>query len=204
MAKRNNARSRKKKKIQQKTKPPVGLITVGLGILLIGIAALFLMPANNASSSTGARAGEPPSSVPVPVEYDVPKLALANLSGKPESLEDYEGQVVLVNLWATWCPPCKAELPVLQAYYEDHVAEGFVILGVDSQEKPEAVEKYITTTDVTYPIWIDEKGEAGKAFNTFTLPASFVIDRKGTVRLAWTGAISKSMLEKHITPIIQE
>jgi peroxiredoxin len=138
------------------------------------------------------------------VDFTAPELALENLAGEPESLEDYLGEVVLLNLWATWCPPCKAELPVLQEYYEEHRADGFVILGVDSQEKPEVVESFITTTDVTYPIWIDEKGKAGEAFSSFSLPTSFVIDREGTVRLAWTGAISKAMLEKHVTPVIEQ
>jgi len=201
MAKQNPSRRRsKKKELKKKTVPPVGMITMGIGIILIGIAALFLMPKADAVAS----AEEEYSSVPMPVEYDAPELALENLAGEPESLTDYHGQVVLVNLWATWCPPCKAELPILQEYYEDHLAEGFVILGIDSQEKPETVETYITTTDVSYPIWIDEAGEAGKAFSSYSLPTSFVIDREGTVRLAWTGAISKSMLEKHVTPIIKE
>ena len=116
------------------------------------------------------------SSVPVPVEYAAPELTLKNLQGKTESLTDYEGQVVLVNLWATWCPPCKEELPVLQAYYEDHAEEGFVIIGVEDGEPVEQVEDFIKTTDVNYPIWIDLERATEIAFMTFNLPSSFVID----------------------------
>jgi len=192
--------NRHKKKNLKRTAPPVGLITMGLGIVLIGIAALFLMPKSDSSAS----APDEYSSVPMAVKYDAPELNLTDLAGEPVSLEDYRGQIVLVNLWATWCPPCKAELPVLQEYYEDHRAEGFVILGIDSQEPPSTVENYIKTTNVSYPIWIDEKGEAGEAFSSFSLPASFVIDKEGTVRLAWVGAISKAMLEQYVTPVIQE
>ncbi len=200
----NNKHRRSKNRIaKQKNPPPVGLITMGLGIVLIGVAALLLMPK---AESTASREGAPEeySSMPMEVDFAAPELALENLAGEPESLTDYHGQVVLLNLWATWCPPCKAELPVLQEYYEEHRADGFVILGVDSQEKPETVESYIKTTDVTYPIWIDEQGKAGEAFSSFSLPTSFVIDREGTVRLAWTGAISKAMLEKHVTPVIEQ
>ncbi|MBT3190427.1 MAG: TlpA family protein disulfide reductase [Anaerolineae bacterium] len=201
MTKRNSSHRRNRKKEQLKKKnPPVGMITMGVGIVLIGLAALLMLP----KADSVVSAPEEYSSIPMEVSYDAPELELENLAGEPESLEDYRGQVVLVNLWATWCPPCKAELPVLQEYYEDHLAEGFVILGIDSQEKPEKVEEYIATTDVSYPIWIDEHGDAGLAFSSYSLPASFVIDREGTVRLAWTGAISKPMLEEHVTLIIEE
>jgi len=203
MTKRNSARRRsRKKELKKKTTPPMGMIAVGVGIILIGLVALFTMPEK--TTETPPQQQEEYSSIPMPVDYDAPALTLTNLAGEEESLTDYRDKVVLVNLWATWCPPCKAELPVLQAYYAKHEAEGFVIIGVDSQEKADVVEKYIKTTDVSYPIWLDFNGDASLAFNSYTLPSSFVIDRSGKVRLAWTGAISMSMLEKHVTPVIQE
>ena len=104
-------------------------------------------------------------------------------------------------------PPCKAELPVLQEYYEAHKDEGFVIIGINSQEPRKDVQNFIDTTNIatiTYPIWIDPQGAAGIAFNSFSLPASFVIDREGTVKLAWTGAISRNVLEEHVTPVIEQ
>ncbi len=204
MANRNSSRRRnKKKELKKKTVPPIGLITMGVGIILIGIAALVLMPKTDSAASAG-NTQEEYSSVPMEVDFAAPELALENLEGELESLIGYRGEVIMVNLWATWCPPCIAEIPMLQEYYEDYRADGFVMLGIDSQEPPEKVESYITATGVTYPIWIDEAGEAGQAFSSFSLPASFVIDREGTVRLAWTGQISRAMLEKHLTPIIEE
>ncbi len=200
MGKRNSSRRRSKNKVKKKVTPPIGMIVIGIGIILIGVAALFTLPKSDASADTGP---EEYSSIPMSVEYDAPKLELANLAGETESLADYEGQVVLVNLWATWCPPCKAELPVLQQYYEDHAAEGFVIIGIDFGEPAATVESFMQTANLTYPIWIDEESESGMAFNSFSLPTSFVIDRDGVVRLAWSGAISQAMLEKHVTPVIQ-
>ncbi len=203
MAKRNNTRRKTKKELKRKSAPPAGLIAAGIGIVLIGVAALFLMPQPKSSASADSHQDEY-SSVPVKVDFAAPELSLRNVVGEPESLEDYHGQVVMVNLWATWCPPCIAEIPMLQEYYEDHHAEDFVMLGIDSQEKPEKVAEYIKATGVTYPIWIDEKGKAGRAFNSSSLPASFVIDREGIVRLAWTGQISRAMLEEHLTPLIEQ
>jgi len=204
MGSRNNSRRRnhKKQALKQKTVPPIGMIAVGVGIILIGIAALFMLPKDDVAADAGSTQQEY-SSVPAPVEYDAPELALTNLAGAEESLADYEGQVVLVNLWATWCPPCKAELPVLQQYYEDHLDEGFVIIGIDFGEPEDTVAAFIESANLTYPIWVDEGSESGMAFNSYSLPASFVIDRDGTVVLAWTGAISQAMLEKHVTPVIQ-
>ena len=171
---------------------------------LLGLEVPTIVNTQQIVTPTAIAQQEYQSSIPVSVEYNAPKLTLVNLSGKPESLEDYRGQVVLVNLWATWCPPCKDELPVLQAYYEDHQLEGFVVIGIDSQEKYESVDAYIKTTNVNYPIWIDTEGVAGKAFSSYSLPTSFVIDRNGVVRFAWTGAISQPMLEQYITPLIRE
>lgn len=208
MAKRNNARRQKLKKerLKEKNKPPIAMIATGVGIVLIGLAALLLIPQKDVGS-VGSSPEDEYSSIPVPVEYEAPELSLENLAGEEESLADYEGTVVLVNTWATWCPPCKAELPVLQEYYDAHKDDGFVIIGINSQEPREDVQNFIDTTNlarITYPIWIDLQGAAGVAFNSFSLPASFVIDREGTVKLAWTGAISLKVLEEYVTPVIEE
>lgn len=203
MTKRNNTRRKSKKELKQKTAPPIGLITVGIGIVLIGIAALFLIPNSSDSVNADGPTGEY-SSVPMDVNFEAPELTLTNLEGEEESLDDYLGEVVMVNFWATWCPPCKAELPVLQEYYKDHVGEGFTMIGIDANEPQEKVASFIETTDVTYPIWLDLEGEGSRAFNANSYPSSFVIDRDGTIVLAWTGQISKAMLEKHVTPVIEQ
>lgn len=207
MGKRNNSRRRtnKKAELKKKTVPPIGMIIIGVGIIVIGIAALFATQGtnDNAVANTGSSAGEEYSSVPAPVEYDAPELTLTNLAGEEESLTDYRGQIVLVNLWATWCPPCKAELPVLQDYYENHADEGFIIIGIEFGDPEDNVAPFVKNTHLTYPIWLDEGQKSGAAFNSYSLPASFVIDRDGVVRLAWTGQISNAMLEKHVTPLIK-
>lgn len=199
MGKRNPS-ARKKKIAKQKKKNISAMMIVGAGLLLIGVAAMFAIPKNKESESVS----DASSSVPVPVNYDAPELTLKNLDGEEESLSDYRGSVVLVNLWATWCPPCKAELPVLEAYYEKHAADGFVIIGIEDGEPPEQVAAFVQGWGLTYPIWTDQTAAGEAAFRVRGLPSSFVIDRNGTVRLAWTGAISDAMLEKYVTPIIEE
>jgi thiol-disulfide isomerase/thioredoxin len=100
------------------------------GIFLLG-AALIPLLANAQQKALDSAA---PLLPPVTTNYPAPQLALIDLKGKPVSIEDYRGQVILVNNWATWCPPCKTEMPELQAYYSAHAAEGFVVLAIESGE----------------------------------------------------------------------
>ena len=144
------------------------------------------------------------SVTPVEVNYPAPELSLQNINGQSESLTDYQDQVVLVNNWATWCPPCKAEIPTLEAYYKMHKVNGFVIVGVEAGESQKDVLKFVQEHDMTYPVWFDLKNAATNAFHNENLPSSYVIDRKGIVRLAWVGEISQQMLEKYVTPLLTE
>jgi peroxiredoxin len=141
---------------------------------------------------------------PVPVNFAAPELSLNNLRGKTESLTDYRETVVLVNNWATWCPPCKAEMPTLAEYYREHKSEGFIIVAIEAGDPADLVAPFAQSYDLEFPIWLDPDGASLRAFGNGTLPNSYVIDRAGTVRYAWTGEINKAMLEKYVTPLIGE
>jgi len=187
------------------------LFFVGVGIVLIGIMAMLLLffgKKDSASSQTAtsdsSQSSSSPSVIPVEVNYPAPELSLQNVNGNTESLTDYRDKVVLVNNWATWCPPCKAEIPTLEAYYKAHSAEGFVIIGIEAGESQNEVLQFLKGADITYPIWFDLKNASLQAFRSSGLPNSFVIDRSGTVRLAWVGEINREVLEKYVTPLIAE
>ncbi|MBK7456043.1 MAG: TlpA family protein disulfide reductase [Anaerolineales bacterium] len=192
----------KKNNRYRKNKTNNGLMFIlGIGLVLIGLASLLILQ--------GAKTGQASQSIsnsviPVAVNYPAPELSLQNVDGKSEALIDYRDQVVLVNNWATWCPPCKAEIPTLQAYYETHTMDGFVIIGIDAGEPQSEVLKFVQEHNMTYPVWFDLKNTAMNAFKNQSLPSSFVIDRKGIVRLAWVGEISGEVLEKYVTPLITE
>ncbi len=179
---------------------PFGLIALGLSLLLVAVLVLFAFP-GAAPEASGQDIG---AVVPVAVDYAAPDLALAGLDGKEADLEDYRGQVVLVNLWATWCPPCKAEMPILQAYYQAHQAEGFTLIAVNAGDQAADVQAFVDRSGLTFPVWLDPQNLAMGIFRTPGLPSSYVIDRSGRVRLAWSGEIKLPALEKYVTPIIQE
>lgn len=138
------------------------------------------------------------------MSFAAPELSLENLNGGTESLADYRDQVVLVNNWATWCPPCKAEMPTLAAYYKEHRSKGFTIIAIEAGDSREAVAPFVQSYQLEFPIWLDPDGASLKAFGNGNLPNSYVIDRSGTIRYAWTGEISKAMLERYVSPLLTE
>ena len=179
------------------------MFVVGAGLILVGIAAILLLSGNQNTSALPQ--GDTLSAIPALVNYPAPELSLQNVAnGKTESLADYRDKVVLVNNWATWCPPCKAEIPTLEAYYKAHAANGFMIVGIEAGEPQADVSKFVQEHEMTYPVWFDLKNAALSAFKNENLPSSYVIDRKGTIRLAWVGEISNAMLEKYVTPLLAE
>jgi len=185
-----------------KSKPikPVPLLFLGLGIVLI--ASSILLFKRDATIQTPQA---DLSAVPVQADFSAPDVTLTDTRGESHSLGDYRGQVVLVNLWATWCPPCKAEMPTLQAYYDKYKKDGFTIIAINDGDPTADVLQFEKDYQLSFPIWLDPEYYATeKAFKTLNLPSSFLIDRAGTVRLMWVGAISRDTLDEYITPIIME
>ena len=182
----------------------LGLWLAGTGILLLtGIWVWLYL----SWRSEQQNAQEPTdfSAVPAKVSYQAPTLALVDLQGEKRSLAELRGQVVLVNLWATWCPPCQAEMPVLQSYFQAHRGQGFLVVGVEDGEPAADVKAFVQNYGMTFPIWLDPGHQAtDHAFKTPNLPSSYVVDRHGLVRLAWFGAISEENLERYVTPTIEE
>ena len=145
------------------------------------------------------------STVPVKVSFPAPKLTLTDTQGISHSLADYRGQIVLVNLWATWCPPCKEEMPTLEAFYNKHKEEGLEIIAVNDGDPTADVLQFVKDYELTFPVWLDPTYIATEqAFKTLNLPTSFVIDRNGTVQLMWVGGISRKMLDQHVVPLLME
>ena len=179
---------------------PIPLLLLGLGLILIAASVLLF--------KRGAGAQTIPSdlsAVPAKANFPAPEVTLTDTRGESHSLRDYRGQVVLINLWATWCPPCKAEMPTLQAFYDKYRDEGFTIIAINDGDPVEDVLQFEEDYQLSFPIWLDPKYYATEqAFKTMNLPSSFVIDRTGTVRLMWVGAISRKMLDEYVIPIIKE
>lgn len=171
-------------------------------MFLVGMAVILFSSGNAKNKlSSGASAF---SVYPVEVNFPAPELSLENINGRTESLADYHGEVVLVNNWATWCPPCKAEMPTLDAYYEKHAGEGFSIIAIEAGDSRDIVSQFVEQYKLQFPVWLDPDSASIRAFGNGTLPNSYVIDRMGTVRLAWTGEVNRAVLERYVTPLLVE
>ncbi len=184
-------------KFSQNRNLPLPVLFLGLGVILITGSVYFFL--RNTLSPTDL------SAVPVKVNYSAPALTLSTMQGKSVSLTDFRGQVILVNLWATWCPPCKEEMPALETFYRKHKNDGFTIVAVNDGDPTPDVIQFTKDYGLTFPVWLDPTYIATEqAFKTMNLPSSFVINRQGTIVLSWVGGINRKTLEKYVAPIIDE
>jgi peroxiredoxin len=185
-------------------KSPLPLILMGVGLITIAVAFVIFMPKTGDDPTSAAAPEKIPASIPGAMNYPAPSLSLTNMQDQSVSLADYKGQWLLVNNWATWCPPCRAEMPELNAYYEAHKEEGFVLIGISSGDTKSQIEDFIQEYGLSFPMWQDPTSASLRAFRMDYLPSSFVIDPSGTIRLAWTGAVSLATLEAYVTPLISD
>jgi len=168
-------------------------------ILIAGLAWIFAS-ADWAGTST---AGE----IPAPRQgFLAPDLTLNTTDGETFVLSELRGQAVLVNLWATWCPPCRAEMPTIQRVYEEYKDQGFVVLGVNLtyQDDPSAVVPFVQEYGLSFPILLDETGEVAQKYELRSLPSSFFIDRSGIIHeVVIGGPMSEALLRTRIESLLK-
>lgn len=157
--------------------------------------------------STDRNGGSPSGKIPAPQSgFLAPDFELNTPSGENIKLSDLRGQAVLVNLWATWCPPCRAEMQTIEKVYNDYKDEGFTVLAVNMtyQDDPSAVMPFVDTEGLTFAILLDPAGEAGRAYQLQSLPSSFFIDREGVIReVVIGGPMAEALLRTRVEDILR-
>ena len=106
---------------------------------------------------------------------------LLDLSGKKVSLSSFKGQVVLLNFWATWCPPCRAEMPSMERLYRKFKDKGLVILAVNLHEQAKAVRRFVAAQKLSFPVLLDSDGRVGAIYGAQSIPLSYLVGRDGNV-----------------------
>jgi len=139
--------------------------------------------------------------VGIKMENQAPNFQLRDLNGNQVSLADYHGKKVLLNFWASWCPPCKAEMPHMEEFYKEYKDEGYVILALNmtnTEDSLEDVTAFARDQKLTFPILLDEKGEVSADYEILAYPTSYFIDSTGVIRNKVTGALDKENLYKEL------
>ena len=122
-----------------------------------------------------------------PTGGPAPQFTLDARGGKEVSLAQYRGQVVMLNFWASWCGPCRQEMPLLESIYKRYNKLGFTLLGVNVEPDSEAAEEWLKNTPVSFPILYDKESKVSKLYDVAGMPSTVIIDRSGKLRVLHRG-----------------
>jgi thiol-disulfide isomerase/thioredoxin len=172
---------------QQSTQDPRSHASFAARILASGVALFAVQIANAASPLVSAAA---------------PDFALRSMGSDNVRLSEHLGQVVLINFWATWCGPCRQEMPVLDALYQRYQRAGLVLLGINLDEERRDATEMAQTLKVSYPILFDDRKDVSRAYQVGSMPLTVLIDREGVVRYVSEGY--KPGYEKRYTEKLRE
>lgn len=195
------------------------LVSLGLPLVLLAAIVLGLWWWQNRGSGGGRDSsiygivdlpaernptGRPPRAEKGRVPHD---FLLDGPSGEVR-LSDLRGKAVVVNFWATWCPPCRREIPELIDAYERYRDRGLVVLGVDLQESDDQVREFAKEFGISYPLVIDRTGEVAEVWKIGGqfggIPSTYFIDRTGVVRDIYNGTLTRELLQERIDVILEE
>jgi peroxiredoxin len=174
----------------------VPLLLIGMGLIIMGAVVAYYLVSQSPADEY--------SVVPSAVNFAAPELVFYDLDGNNVDIADYRQEIVMVNNWATWCPPCKAEMPTLLKYFKSHNQQGFMLFGINAGDPKADVAKFVEEYQLTFPVLLDPNTKALMLFRNDSLPSTYVIDHSGNVILAWTGPINREMLEKYVTPLLEQ
>jgi peroxiredoxin len=184
--------TRKERVASRRRQRQINTIVFAVGGLLVVIAAVFLLSGKPYSQTMGpAQIGKP-----------LGNFSLTDINGKKVSLSDYAGQVVLINAWATWCPPCRAEMPYLNAYYQAHQAEGFVILAVNAGDSASVAAAFANQKGLAFPVLLDPNTRLLTSLGVHSFPTSILVSSDGVVKTIHVGMFTPETLEAEITPYL--
>ena len=159
------------------------------------VAALILVPLFRSP------AARPPGPSGMSGEA-APVFAMRDDAGARVSLSQYRGRVVVMNLWASWCPPCRAEMPDLQRLWQRYRDRGVTVVGVNEGESPQRAREFAASLGIRFPIWIDERQEYGRVYAALGMPTTVVIGRDGVVVRGYDGALTFDQMRAAVGDLV--
>lgn len=170
----------------------IAVASAVIALLAYGLAA----QGTDSSIDDAVRQGDRPSA---------PESSLPVLGGEGRgSLREYRGQVVVLNFWASWCPPCVDELPLLERTQRRIEQRRATVLGVNYQDLPEDASKFVDRFGLTFPNLRDRDGEYADDYSILGFPETFIIDRRGRIAAARRGPVTEDWLDSKLSPLLAE
>ncbi|HEY41223.1 MAG TPA: TlpA family protein disulfide reductase [Dehalococcoidia bacterium] len=164
-----------------------GIVSLALSVTIIGLLLL-------------AGCGLAPAPE---VGYPAPDFTLTDLDGNTVRLRDLRGNVVFLNFWATWCPPCRAEMPAMEGLYQEYKNRDVVIIGVDLLEYWSNVEYFVEVNGYSWTFVIDTDGQVAMDYMVTGIPSSFFIDKDGIIRALQVGPMSRFTMEAKLAEAME-
>jgi peroxiredoxin len=182
------------------------------GFVLLGAAVAVILGAGASNEdSAGGRSSIPILSAETPAVLDVgaavglevgaqaPGFTLPDLDGNEVSLAHLQGRPVIINFWATWCAPCEVEMPALEQAYQERKDDGLVILAVNRDEDPGAVERFFyEDLALTFTPLLDEEARVNDLYRVFNLPTTFFVDGDGVIRAVHRGVLTLDLIDEYL------
>jgi thiol-disulfide isomerase/thioredoxin len=132
-----------------------------------------------------------------------PNFNLVDLDGEGVSLTDFAGRPVLINFWASWCPPCRQEMPYLQQIHNEQAVNGLAVLAINIQESPAKVKQFLSENDLSIPVLFDLTGTTSGDYGIVPIPTTFFVDGEGVIRQKVVGAFpNQQAIERELRKIM--
>lgn len=170
-------------------------VTLTLGLAWTFVSRVPPLTTNDPTAKASPREG-----------FNAPDFTLDQLDGGQVTLSKLRGQVVIVNLWASWCTPCRVEMPEIERVWQAYKDKGLVVLGVDTtfQDSEQDAIAFVRELNLTFPILFDRTGGTSNRYQLRALPSTFFIDRKGVIRSAVFGSMNAGLIESKVAELVGE
>jgi len=179
------------------------LLLAGAGLIIGGCIGVIFLAAfqlggliDDGRRSTSALAGNATGQE----EQTAPDFTLDSLEGETITLSELKGKPVLINFWASWCGPCIAEMPSIQARYEQY-ADDLIVLGINAGENKRVIQRFVEEQKISFPILPDTGDLVQRLYRISAIPTSYFIDRDGKIQAFYVGSISEGQLDRYLQDI---
>ncbi|MFN3337943.1 MAG: TlpA family protein disulfide reductase, partial [Thermomicrobium sp.] len=190
--------------VQRRERPLWLLLGLNLALLTVLVSALWLavwMMRRSETPRPAPSAGDFLAAQALTVGTPAPNFRLPLLDGGEMDLSTLRGRPVLVNFWASWCAPCRAEMPALEQIARDYGQAGLVVVGVNQLEDPDTVRQFVQELGISFPIGLDRDGRVSRDWRVYGIPQTYLIDADGVIRKVWVGPVTEDSVSRALVEL---